>query len=178
MHMIPTGQTVMQSPQWSSSLATLTHAPSHAIVVPPHSHVPMSHIDIGGHGALHPPQCCSLLSVSTHALLHTTSVAFAQSEVHCDSAQISVGKHGELHAPQFWGSSVVSTQLEPHSSVPAGHTQSPATHDSVEKQCWLQPPQLSGSVSGSAQSPGHSIWPSGQPVMHVPDSHSCPSAHG
>jgi hypothetical protein len=81
--------------------------------------------------------------------------------------------------PQFAGSLLVSTHVEPHSRLPLGHAQTPATHDNPDGQTWPQLPQFAALVLRSTQDPPQLVVPAAQLVTHCPPEqtrplHVCP----
>jgi hypothetical protein len=111
---VAAGQSVSQSPQWSSSVSTSTHAvPQSAGVALGHSQAPPLQVwVVAGQLWLQPPQWLVLVDVLTQAEPHTVN----SGSVHAQLPASHCCAEGQTtpQAPQLVSSCVRSTQLVPH----------------------------------------------------------------
>lgn len=168
---VPLPHVVPQAPQFMLSLVVFTHCvPQSFIPVPeqPAMQWPPTHESPGAHGvALHPPQCCGSVCVSTHPTVSLQYVSPLPLHPQVFPTHTAPVPHAWPHVPQSSGFLVRSTHTPSHDvSVPL-HTHAPPA------QVWYafalhvlpQVPQLSLSDDVSVHTPEQLVCPLGHPEL-------------
>jgi len=136
------GHAVVQPPQWSDELKSVSH-PSSGLPVqwanplahaeggithcPAEQVTPVPAVTCGSTVQSRPqaPQFLGSLAVDTHALPHTMPPLLVHCTPHVLFWQVAMPPvgvgHALLQSPQCFGSRLMSTQLVPHCVVAAGH---------------------------------------------------------
>lgn len=164
-HTEPAAQATPHAPQFAGSVASVAQVPSQSVVAAGHAHAPP--VQIRPTQAMsHPPQCTSLLFVSTHAPSHAVSPV-EQAAAHAPTEQTSPAAQATSHPPQCAGSVSVSTHAVPQSVSPApGHSTSippsvmpPSGAPPSGEPASIAPPSLCPASTSPASMPPASAEP-------------------
>jgi len=129
-HICPAGQAVPHMPQFAASVITFTQTPPQSVVSVGHAQAPEEQLCPAGQAMPHMPQCSGEAMRSTQIvrmpmpIMSMTSQALSplgHADTQLPPVHISSAAHIVPQAPQLPLSVLVSVQVAPQRSWPAGH---------------------------------------------------------